>query len=360
MSYSITTKRISNSRIGEVDFDNIVFGHHYSDHMFIADYKDGKWQDCRIVPYDNINLSPASSFIHYGQSIFEGMKAYKDPDGMPQLFRPLKNHSRFNISAKRMAMPDVPEEIFMNGLNELIKLDQDWVPAKVNYSLYVRPFMFATDAFIGIKPTERFRFMIITSPAGAYYPKPVKVIVTDQYVRAYPGGTGYAKASGNYARAMMPLKEAKDKGYDQILWLDGKEFKYVQEIGTMNIFFIIGDTFVTPMIEDTILDGITRDSVIQLLKSKGVKVEERKVDIAEVVEANKNGTLKGCFGTGTAATIAPIETLNYKGQDLQVNVPGPDSVIMQLKEEMESIKTSRIDDPFNWVYKVPIEKPVQG
>ncbi len=352
MNYPIHIEKVSQSRINEVDFDNIPFGKYYGDHMFMADYNDGKWGNCRIVPYGNLSLSPATTFIHYGQSIFEGMKAYKAPDGSPQIFRPGKNFDRLNLSAKRMAMPELPNEIFMEGLHQLIDLDQQWIPARKNCSLYIRPYMFATDEYIGIKPTNQFRFIIITSPAGAYYTKPVKVLVSDKYVRAFHGGTGFAKAAGNYAATMLPMRQAREKGYDQVLWLDGKEFKYVQEIGTMNIFFIIAGVIVTPKIEDTLLDGITRDSVIQLLKDKGASVEERLVTIDEIYEAYKKGTLEGSFGTGTAATIAPVATYNYKGEDLNLPQLSDDSIIYQVKNELEAIKTSKTADKHGWIVKI--------
>ncbi len=358
MNYPISIEKVSYSRVHEVDFDNLLFGHSYGDHMFIADYYDGDWRDCRIVPYGDISLSPATTFIHYGQSIFEGMKAYKAPDGTPQLFRPERNQERLNISARRMAMPDLPKEIFMEGLNKLIELDHAWIPTKEHCSLYVRPFMFATDDYIGIKPTQNFRFMIITSPAGAYYSKPVRVKVADKYVRAFSGGTGFAKAAGNYAATFLPMKEAREQGYDQVLWLDGRDFKYVQEIGTMNIFFIMDDTIVTPKVNDSLLDGITRDSVIQLLKHLGAKVEERELTIDEIVTAYREGKLEGSFGTGTAATIAPVATYNYKGEDLDLPELSQDSIIYKVKSELEAIKTSKTEDPFGWVKKVKVDTEV--
>jgi len=238
-TYPINIEKTTESRIGEMDFEDIGFGKVYSDHMLVADYYDGKWNDCRIVPYGYMPMSPAISAIHYGQSIFEGMKAYKDSSGSPQIFRPYKNVERMNISARRMAMPEIPEEIFMNGLRELVNVDKDWIPTVSGSSLYVRPFMFSTDEFIGVKPADNFRFAIITCPVGPYYPKPVKGLVADKDVRAFKGGVGSAKAAGNYAATMLPVKEARELGYDQILWMDASNFKNIQEVGTMNIFFKI-------------------------------------------------------------------------------------------------------------------------
>lgn len=352
MKYPIQIEKTETSRLSDVDFDNVEFGKYYTDHMLVADYKDGDWQSIKIIPYGDIQLSPATSSIHYGQSIFEGMKAYKDPKGTPQLFRPEKNLDRFNLSAVRMGMPEVPREIFIDGLYELMHLDKGWIPTTPYTSLYVRPFMFATDAFIGIKPTQEFKFMIICSPAGAYYNKPVKVKVADKYARAFPGGTGFAKAAGNYGATMMPLKEVKEEGFDQVLWLDAKEFKYVEEIGTMNVIFQIGDSFITPAIKDTFLNGITRDSVIHLLKHKGYTVEERDVEIKEIHEAFLQGNLKAAFGTGTAATIASIGVINYKGQDLTIPAPQEGDIVSTIKNTLEAIKTSKEEDPFGWVVKI--------
>lgn len=352
MKYPFHIERTENSRLGTVDFRNLAFGKLYGDHMFVAECRKGKWTDCKIIPYGNIPFSPASSALHYGQIIFEGMKAYKDPEGNPMLFRPEQNHKRFNVSAQRMGMSEIPLELWLDALHELIYIDQDWIPAEPSCSLYVRPFMFATDRFIGIRPTEFFKFIIITSPAGHYYPKPVKVIVADEYVRAFPGGVGYAKAAGNYGATMLPLKEAQLKGFDQVLWTDGIEHKYVQEIGTMNVFFIIDDTAVTPDLDGTILDGVTRDSVIQLLRSYGLKVEERKISMDEIEAAHKNGFLIDAFGTGTAASVAAISHIGYKGQTLQLPSPEKRIYSKRLKKELEAIKTGQMFDQFNWTVKV--------
>jgi len=317
-TFDVRIKKTENSRLHELDKNNIEFGKVYSDHMLIADYVDGAWRQPEIVPYGNLSMSPATSFFHYGQAIFEGVKAYKDPDGNPVIFRPQDNWKRMNRSAIRMGMPAIPEELFMEGMRQLIELDQDWIPSADRTSLYIRPFMMAIDEFIGIKPTTKFRFMIITSPAGPYYAEPVSIYVDEQYVRAFPGGVGYTKAAGNYGGSMYPMTEVRKKGFHQILWLDGIEHKYVQEIGTMNVFFVLGDKVVTTELSDTILEGITRDSVITILRDNGYTVEEKALHIDEVVEAYRAGELREAFGTGTAASIAPIADLTFGGEHLSL------------------------------------------
>lgn len=350
---NISTLKAEQSRIHEVDASNIQFGKTYSDHMLIADYEDGAWKEPQIVPYGDISMSPATTFIHYGQSIFEGIKAYRTQSGEIKIFRPTDNWKRFNISAERMAMPHVTEEVFMNGMKELIALDKDWVPNIDGCSLYIRPFMFATDEFIGVKPAEKFRFMIITSPAGAYYNKPTKIYVQNKYVRAFPGGIGFTKAAGNYGASMLPTLEIRKLGYDQILWTDGFEHKYVQEIGTMNVFFVLGDKIVTPdLSEGTILAGVTRDSAIKLLKQKGYTVEERPLSVEEIREAFYRGDLKEAFGAGTAAVIAPIAELFYDGQTMDLPPIETWEVSNWLKKELADIRYGRIPDTNNWMYEV--------
>ncbi len=348
----IKTSKVVTSRIDQMDSDNIQFGKLYSDHMLVADYENGVWKDADIVPYDNISMSPATTFIHYGQSIFEGIKAYKNKKGEVHIFRPEANWRRFNISADRMGMPAVPEELFMQGMKELVALDAAWVPDSEGSSLYIRPFLFATDAFIGVKPAEQFRFMIISSPAGAYYNKPTRIYLQNKYVRAFKGGVGFAKAAGNYAASMKPMAEVRKLGYDQILWTDGIEHKYVQEIGTMNVFFVIGDKVVTPELSDTILAGITRDSIITLLREQGVTVEERKISIDEIVDAHRSGLLKEAFGAGTAAVIAPIATLNYQGEDIDLPSIEHWDVSNKLKSDLADIRYGRAIDTHQWMFKV--------
>jgi branched-chain amino acid aminotransferase len=351
--YPINIKRTSRSRIKEVDFDNIAFGEVCADHMFIADYYDGEWHDAEILPYGKISFVPAISALHYGQSIFEGMKAYRYADDSPVLFRPLANHKRFNLSAQRMAMPDVPEAIFIGALNQLVSMDRDWIPTVDGGSLYIRPFMFATEEYVGIRPAEHFRFIVFTSPVSKYYTKPVKVLVSDYYVRAFRGGTGTAKAVGNYGASMLPMMEARKNGYDQMLWLDGRNYDTIQEIGTMNVFFVIGDTVVTPTLaNEDILDGVTRDSCLQLLRDNDYTVEEREVTMSELYKAYQAGQLKEAFGTGTAATVAPITTIGYNGEDLHLIAGEPGTVAHWLKVTLNGIKRGTIPDKYGWIWRV--------
>ncbi len=349
----ISIQKTEHSRLGDLDSANIQFGKHYSDHMLVAYYENGKWGKPEIMPFSDLKFSPATTFLHYGQAIFEGVKAYKDPQGNPIIFRPFSNWKRMNRSAERMAMPDVPNDLFVDGIRELINIDRDWVPTGDDTSLYIRPFMLAIDEFIGVRPAEKFMFIIITSPAGPYYSKPVNIYVQDQYVRAFPGGIGFTKAAGNYGMSMYPTMQIKKMGYDQILWTDGFEHKYVQEIGTMNVFFVIGDTVITPDVkQDTILEGVTRESVLTLLREKGVKVEERPLSIDEIESAYHAGTLKEAFGTGTAASIAPIASLTYH-EDKMV-LPDLDTweITKWLKNELADIRYGRKADSHNWIVKV--------
>lgn len=351
-TFDINVQKTELSRINQLDPNNINFGKIYSDHMLVAKYSNGEWNTAEIVPFQNLSMNPATSFIHYGQAIFEGIKAYKNPQGEATIFRPYDNYKRFNRSANRMGMPDVPEDIFMEGMRQLIELDKEWVPGLDQTSLYIRPFMMATDEYIGIKPTTEFMFMIITSPAGPYYAEPVSIYVHDKYVRAFPGGIGYTKAAGNYGASMYPMTEVRKMGYDQVLWMDGIEHKYVQEIGTMNVFFVLGDTVITPGLSDTILEGVTRDSVITLLKDKGYKVEERDLSIDEIQAAYDRGELMEAFGTGTAASIAPIKDLTY--MDKKMELPPIESwkISPWLKDELNDIRYGRVEDPHGWVYKI--------
>ena len=355
ISYKIDIEIIktTDSRINQFDPQNIQFGKLYSDHMLIAHYDNGAWKKARIEPFRNLNVHPATTFIHYGQSIFEGIKAYKNEQGEALIFRPHDNWKRFNISAERMGMPAVPEDLFMEGLKELIALDSNWIPSEDGTSLYIRPFMFATDEFIGVKPAEQFTFMIITSPAGPYYSKPVSIYVHDEYTRAFPGGIGYTKAAGNYGASMYPTMKVREMGYDQILWTDAVEHKWVQEIGTMNVFFVIGDKVVTPdLVGGTILAGVTRMSVLTLLKEKGIAVEERPINILELEEAYKQGQLKEAFGTGTAASIAPIGSLTYQKHLMELPDVATWEIANWLKMALNDIRYGRVADTHNWVVKL--------
>lgn len=349
---AVKIAKTSETRIKQFDPANIQFGKLYADHMLVAHYENGAWGQAEIMPYGNLSLSPATTFIHYGQAIFEGVKAYKDPEGNPLIFRPQDNWKRMNISAERMGMPQIPEDLFMQGMKELISLDRDWIPEGEGTSLYIRPYMFATDEFIGVRPAEKFTFMIITSPSGPYYAKPVNILVQQEYVRAFPGGTGFIKSAGNYGMTMYPVMKCREKGFDQILWTDGFEHKYVQEIGTMNVFFVIGDTVITPNLSGTILAGVTRDSIITLLREKGYTVEERPLSIEEIETAHQNGQLKEAFGAGTAASIAPIASLNIHGNSIELPPAEEWAVGNYVKQELKEIRYGLKEDTHGWIVKL--------
>lgn len=344
--------RVERSKLTDINLENLPFGKYFTDHMLEVDFEDGKWGIPEIKPYQPMLMEPSMAALHYGQAIFEGIKAYKNSDGEAFIFRPKDNFRRFNISAERMQMPTVPEEIFMEGMKELVSLDRNWIPAKEDHSLYIRPFMFSTDELIGVRASDRYKFMIIMSPTGPYYVAPMRIYVEENYVRACPGGIGYAKAAGNYAAAMYATAQARKKGYDQVLWTDAVEHKYVQEIGTMNVFFIIGNKAYTPDLgQGTILAGVTRDSAITILNEMGLEVEERMISIDEVIEAYKNGQLSEVFGTGTAATIACIKELRYKDFIMEFRVDTWKTA-PELKKRLDGIREGKRTDTFNWMLKV--------
>lgn len=349
---NIDIKRTQQSRIHEVDFSSIAFGKHYSDHMFIADFVDGQWHNYRIVPYDYLRMSPANATLHYGQTIFEGLKAYKSHQGEGLIFRPEANARRFNRSAIRMCMPEIPEEVFLGGLTELVRLDADWIPDSPGTSLYIRPFMFAADEYIGVKPSETYKFMIFTSPVGGYYNKPVKVKIETHYVRAAEGGIGFAKTAGNYAASLYPTKLAAQQGYDQLIWTDSKTHTYIEEAGTMNIMLVIDDVLVTPPTSGTILEGITRDSILTLARDWGMKVEERKVSVEEIMNAIRSGSLKEAFGAGTAATVAHISAIGHEGTDYDLPPIEERKFSNKVLRTLEDLKHGRIEDTFGWIVKV--------
>ncbi len=348
----IKIEKTNKSRLPEYDVNNVPFGKCFSDHMFVAEYADGAWQKTYIAPYQDVPMSYAISALHYGQAIFEGMKAYKNDKGDVSIFRPIDNFNRLNKSAIRMAMPEVPEEIFMGGLRELLKLDAGWVPTSDTGSLYIRPFIIATDEAIGVKASETYKFIIITCPAGKYYADPIKVLIEQNYIRAVEGGVGFVKAAGNYGRSLFPTKLAQEKGYQQVIWTDAKTHSYVEESGTMNLMFVIGDKVVTPATGDTILDGITRRSVLALAKDWGMKVEERKVSITEILEAHHKGILKEAFGVGTAATIAQIIGIGYAGKDYMLPAVEVREFSNKVDETLRNIRKGKIEDKFGWMYSV--------
>ncbi|GAB3828679.1 branched-chain amino acid aminotransferase [Pontibacter rugosus] len=349
---TIPAQCVTESRIQELDYNNIEFGKIFSDHMFVVDYKDGAWQNPQIMPYGPMSLNPATSALHYGQAIFEGMKAYRDANGDILMFRPVDNLNRLNISAERMCMPALPEDLFMQGLEQLLRLDAAWVPPTSGCALYLRPFMFATDDFIGVRPSATYRFIIFSCPVGAYYGQALKVAIEPQFVRSAEGGAGYAKAAGNYGAALLPARKMQDKGYHQLIWTDAKEHKYIEESGTMNVMFVIDGKLITPPVSTTILKGITRDSVLTLARELGYTVEERKVAITELVEAHKAGKLQEAFGTGTAATIAQIATIHYDGTDMDLPAVEGREISNRLATELDKIKTGQAPDPLNWVQRI--------
>ena len=348
----IKIEKIAHSRVSEYDINNVPFGKCFSDHMFIAEYADGKWGNAKIMPYQDVPMSYAMSALHYGQAIFEGMKAYKNAAGDVNIFRPIENFKRINKSAIRMAMPEIPEEIFMGGLTELLKLDSSWIPTSDSGSLYIRPFLIATDEAIGVKASETYKFIIITCPAGKYYAEPIKVLIETNFFRAVEGGVGFVKAAGNYGRSLYPTKLAQQKGYQQVIWTDGKTHSYLEESGTMNLMFVIGNSVVTPALSDTILAGITRNSVLALAKDWGMNVEERKISITEILEAHANGTLKEAFGVGTAETIAQIIGIGYEGKDYALPPVEERQFSNKVDETLRNIRKGKVEDKFNWMYPV--------
>ena len=349
---SIKITPVAQSRIHEIDMNNLPFGKIFSDHMMVANYKDGKWEQPQIVPYGKMQMMPSLSALNYGQSIFEGMKAFKTVTGDTVLFRPYDNYKRMNRSAYRLSMPEIPEHIFMDGLTELIRLDRQWVPSPSQGSLYIRPLYFATEECIGVKASDSYTFVIFTCPVGPFYKDPVNLLATKEFIRAAVGGTGAAKAAGNYAGSLMPDKLAKQRGYHNVMWLDASEHQFIEECGTMNIFFVIGDTIITPQLTGTILAGITRDSVIRLLKDNNYKVENRRITIYEIEEAYFSGNLTEVFGTGTAANIAPIGKIGFGGKDMILPPVSERKITNWLSQTLDDIKNGLANDPYHWTVRV--------
>ncbi len=350
-SKSISVEKASQSKIDQIDFDNLAFGSVFTDHMLVCDFKNGAWELPKIVPYQPISLDPSSKIFHYGQSIFEGMKAYKDKNEDIFLFRPLDNHKRFNISAKRLCIPEIPEDYFMEGLKTLLKLDGEFIPKNEGSSLYIRPFMFATGKGFHASPADEYKFIIACAPSGAYFAGKVKVLIEQTYSRSANGGVGFAKAGGNYAGQFYPTQLAVAKGYNQVIWTDDTEHEYIEEAGAMNIFIRINDTLITGPTSDRILDGITRKSILEIAKDHGINVEVRKITVTEVVQAAKEGTLKEMFGAGTAAVISPISAFGFKDTDYELpelNAPFADKI----KKAITDIQYNKSDDTYGWRYKV--------
>ncbi len=348
---SVIIEKSKVSRIDQVDFDNLNFGSVFTDHMLVCDYKNGVWENPKIIPYQAISLEPSAKIFHYGQSIFEGMKAYKDTEGKVWLFRPQDNFKRLNISAKRMAMPELPEEYFMEGLKCLVDLDKKWIPQKEGSTLYIRPFMFASGIGFHASPADEYKFIICLAPSGAYFSGRVKVLIEETYSRSANGGVGYAKAGGNYAGQFYPTQLAVKKGYNQVIWTDDNSHEYIEEAGAMNIFVRINDTLITAPISDRILDGITRKSILDIAKDEGIPTEVRKITVSEVVEAAKNSSLKEMFGAGTAAVVSPITSFGYRNADYDLPELG-DSYASRLKKRITDIQYNRAEDKFGWRFKV--------
>ncbi|HEK22137.1 branched-chain amino acid aminotransferase [Mucilaginibacter sp. 44-25] len=348
----IKITKTAHSRLAETDFNNLPFGKVFSDHMLVADYADGEWKNFEILPYGPISLSPAISALHYGQAFFEGIKAYKHDDGKVSIFRPDKNAKRFNKSAERLCMPTLPEDVFVQSIAALVDLDRDWIPAKENHAMYIRPFMFAADPYLGVTPSATYKFIVLIGPVGPYFSKPLRVKIETYYTRAAEGGMGYAKAAGNYGASMLPGRKAAQEGFDQLIWTDAKEHKYVEEMGAANAMFLLDGKLITAEAKDTILDGVTRDTVITLAKDWGITVEERKVSVAELAEGARNGKLTDAFGAGTAATIAPVASFVVDGEEFFLSDPATREFSNKVFTTLDSIKYGRTEDTHGWNYTV--------
>ncbi len=354
LTATVPVQKTTHSRIAETDFNNLEFGKYISDHMLMADWANGKWSEPVIVPFGDLKMSPAMLSLHYGQSIFEGMKAYKKSDGTVNIFRPHKHLDRMNKSLDRMCMPAISFDMFIQSLQALIEVDSEWIPTSEGASLYIRPIVFASESRLGVKVSDHYKFIILTSPVGPYYSKPFRLKVEDHFTRTAEGGTGFAKCAGNYGGAFYPTHVAKQEGFDQILWTDSKEHKYIDEVGMMNVMFVINGKIVTPNLNSAILDGITRDSLLTIARETGIPVEERRISIDELEAAFKNKTLTEAFGAGTAAVVAPIAVIRIHGIDYQFPVAGPSSIQQKLKAKLMDIRMGITPDTHNWNYIVKI------
>lgn len=353
LTSTIPVQPVAKSKLQDVDFNNLEFGKYIADHMLVADYKDGKWQEPTIVPFADMPMSPAMLSLHYGQAVFEGMKAFWMDNGNINIFRPHKHAARLNKSLDRMCMPVIDESFFLQSLHALIELDQAWIPKAAGSSLYIRPLVFAYEARLGVKVADHFKFIIMNSPVAAYQSKPYRLKVEDTYVRTAEGGTGFAKCAGNYGGAFYPTQIAREQGFDQILWTDHKEHKYIDEVGMMNVIFVIHGKIVTPKLTTAILDGVTRDSILTLAKDMGMAVEERRVSLDEVEQGLKDGSLTEAFGAGTAAVVAPIAVINIHGKDYEIPEAKPDSFQVRVKEKLHHIRMGSAPDTYGWNYVIP-------
>lgn len=345
----IRIERVRDSRRSSLDLANVPFSAVMSDHMLVAEYGDGAWQYATIRAYAPLSLAPSISALQYGVSIFDGLKAHRRPDGTVAVFRPRSSAHRFRRSARRLAMPPVPEQLFMNGLRELVRLDQAWVPGHGEGALYIRPCQFSIDESVRVKPADRYLFVVFTFPYGTYYAAPVDVLVTDRYVRAFPGGAGDVKPAGNYAPTLLAEREAQEAGFQTVLWLDGRERRYVEECGVMNVFFVVQDQVITPSLDGTILPGVTRDSIITLLRGMGLSVQERRISIDEIATAAERGVLLECFGTGTAATLSHVRRIRYQDRDFDLPPVEARRVGPAVRRRLIEIATGRAPDPYGWL-----------
>ncbi len=352
----IKITKTANPKAKPAKGEKLGFGHIFTDHMFIMNYTEGKgWHDARIEPYGNISLAPSAMVFHYGQEMFEGLKAYRGDDDKIYLFRPDMNAKRANASNERLCIPEIPEDVFVDAVKAVVDIDRDWVPSDEGTSLYIRPFVIATDEFLGVAPSKTYMFIIVLSPSGAYYESglaPVGIWIEDEYVRAVKGGMGFAKTGGNYAASLIAQVKAHDSGYSQVLWLDGVERKYIEEVGAMNIMFKIAGKVVTPALNGSILPGITRNSIINVCKAWGYEVEERKISVDEVVEAAKNGTLEEVWGTGTAAVVSPVGKLRYVDDVMTIGDGGIGELTQKLYDELTGIQWGKREDPYGWRVEV--------
>jgi branched-chain amino acid aminotransferase len=352
---NIEVNKTAKSKLGSTSLQNLGFGEVFTDHMFIMDYSDGKWHSPRIVPFGDIPVSPALCSLHYGQIVFEGLKAFPNKKGGINIFRPQKYHERMNKSCRRLCIPEVEYDIFIEALRQLVIMDKDWIPRKRGESLYIRPFIFATEGFLGVRISKTYRLVIILSPVGAYYKEglnPVRLVTSGEYVRAVKGGLGTAKTPANYAASLLPAEEAKHEGFSQVLWLDGIEHKYIEEVGSMNICFVIGDEVVAPSLDGTILDGVTRNSALSLARNWGIKVTERKISIDEIFDCAKQGTLKEVFGTGTAAVISPVGMIKHGKSEISINNGKIGQLSQKLYDELTGIQYGEKPDKFGWCVEI--------
>ncbi|GAA4739564.1 branched-chain amino acid aminotransferase [Flavisolibacter ginsenosidimutans] len=346
--FDIPVKGTTHSVLHEVDWKNLPFGRYVSDHMFICQYKNGEWQDPQIKPFQNISVAPTMLALHYGQSVFEGMKAFRMKDGRINIFRIEKHHQRINASLDRMCMPPIPYELFATALQQLVSVDKDWVPEGEDVALYIRPLVFASEAKFGVKVSDEYTLIIMTGPVSTLYQKPIKVKVERHYIRAAKGGVGYAKCAGNYGGAFYATQKAREEGFDNVLWMDAFEHEYIEESGTMNLLFVIDEKLITPPLSDSILDGITRDSLLTIAKDLGIETEERKISISEIVKALDDGCSVEAFGAGTAAVVAPISVIGVDGELYHLPTYTNGSVMNKLKKALEAIRSGRTEDKYGW------------